>query len=398
MAYELAVMEDVMSDVQLELARKYSMQNYVRTLTLEHKNSREEILQLEEATRGQSDNLLWKLLRINRDTASGGSSYCGGENVAMEYGLRNEKKLKKDNIVMGIIVERVEEKLNKKVVAQVLECGLFLSDIGLYSASPDAYFVLDSGELVVLEIKCPYTYRNDTFQSVLQQLDGRRSRVARTALKRVSKQPLILKVEQRNLHYRQMQSQLYVTGAVMAVYMVKFSDMPDIHFVERNEAYIKGLADRERMKLEMYVKENKRNKVMSIERERVNSFRGSGYAREMVERLAREGLYCWCGNVICYFCGQQFEVDNKSIEEVLGEHKVEQCDRTNNVSAVRVHDNRYLNVFDRINNLNTVVTTLSSVERRQLAKKGYYYDGNRLVLYCCGGETTHKPECHKGQQ
>ncbi|AAQ21710.1 alk-exo [Cryptophlebia leucotreta granulovirus] len=394
MAYELAVAEGNMTDLQLEFAKKFSLQNYVKTLTLEHRNSKEEILKLEESTRGQSDNLLWKLLRVNRDTASGCSSYCGNNNPAMQYGIKQEKILKEDKLIIDTVKDRIEKKLKKKIIEEVLDCGLFLSTIGLCSASPDAYFILENGELVVLEIKCPYNYRNESFKSVIQQLGSKRKRIAHTALKRVSHDPLIIHIEQRNNHYRQIQSQLYVTGAVMAVYLVKFSDKCDIHLVERNESYIKELADKERFRLNMIIKENNRNKKFTLEVHRLDSFKNSGYDEEIVKQLAKNGLYCWCGNVICFFCGQHFEINEKTIQQILNEHDNENCDKGDNCSMTNVYNKRYLNIFDRINNLNES-QTLSLSEIRDLAKKGYYNDGNKFVLYCCGGEKLHSNECHK---
>ncbi|ACZ63593.1 ALK-EXO [Pieris rapae granulovirus Wuhan] len=399
MAYELAVSEGGMSDEQLGFAKKYMLQNYIKTLTESHRNTTEEIMELEKATRGQAKNVLWKLLRINRTTASGTSGGFYGETTpAMKYGIDNEKLLKKNKIVMSIIREGVEKKLKKEIIEEVLDCGLFLSEIGLYSASPDAYFRLDNNDLVVLEIKCPYTYRNETLESIRLKMNSSRSRyrVPHTAFSVNRHDTLHVAVEKRNDHYRQMQAQLYVTGAVMAVYMVKFSDMPEIHFVPRDEKFIKELADRELIKLKMYANENKRSQIMVMEKERLKSFGGSGHADKIARLLAKNGMYCWCGNVICFFCKQQFEIIDKSIDIILEEHNKE-CNRQENISMVEVGHERYLNVFDRINNLlNTQKYSL--IECEELAKKGYFYNGSRLAFYCCGEQETHKNDCYKIQQ
>ncbi|UYE98998.1 MAG: alk-exo [Betabaculovirus sp.] len=396
MAYELAVSTGALTDEQLSLANIYCLQHYVKSLTMTHRNTPQAIVDLEIATRGQADNVLWKLLRINRTTASGTNNFCGEPTPAMEYGLCNEKLLKQNHALMSIVVDSVEKRLQKHVVESVLDCGLFISPIGLYSASPDAYFKLDTGELVVLEIKCPYVYRNKTLEQVRLEKNSTRAtyRVQHTALSLNRTGPLHVTVTKRNDHYRQMQTQMYVTGAVMAVYMVKFSDMPEIHFVERDSEMMDELERRELEKLEMYVKENTRNQVMAMERERFHSFaRACNVTTTVAKQFARDGLYWWCGVVLCFFCEQQFEVADKSVETVLQEHNT-QCNKEGNISMASnvVAHPRYLNIFDRINTFESVPEY--SVQSKQLATAGLFYDGTKLVLYCCGGENgVHERSC-----
>ncbi|AIS92117.1 alkaline exonuclease [Erinnyis ello granulovirus] len=388
MAYEVAVSSGVLTDEQLFLANKYCLQKYVKSLTITHRNTNEEISHLEKATRGQADNDLWKLLRINRTTASGSQSFCGEATPAMEYGVCNEKLLKQNSALMSIIVDGIEKRLNKRVVESVLDCGLFLSPIGLYSASPDAYFRLESGELVVLEIKCPYVYRNKTLEQIRLEKNNTRAvyRVQNTALSLNRTGPLHVTVSKRNDHYRQIQTQMYVTGAVLAVYMVKFSDMPEIHFVERDEGIIGELEKRELEKLSMYVKENTRSRIMTMERERFRSFaRAHNITTSDAKRFAQDGLYWWCGVVMCYFCEQQFEIIDKNVTQVLQEHNPH-CNKEGNISVglnVNAAHPRFLNIVDRINSF--VGTPQYSVQHKQLAADGLFYDGTKLVMYCCGG-------------
>ncbi|UXX41920.1 alk-exo [Psilogramma increta granulovirus] len=398
MAYELAVSTGVLTEYQLLLANKYCLQNYVKSLTMTHRNTQQEIVDLEVATRGQSDNVLWKLLRINRTTASGSQNFCGEPTTAMEYGVCNEKLLKQNNALIGIIIDCVENRLQKNVVETILNCGLFISPIGLFSASPDAYFRLDSNELVVLEIKCPYVYRNKTLEQIRLEKNSTRAtyRVQHTALSLNKTGPLHVTVTKRNDHYRQMQMQMYVTGAVMAVYIVKFSDMPEIHFVDRDIEFINELEMRELKKLQMYVKENTRNQVMTMERERFHSFaRASNVTTAIASEFARDGLYWWCGVVLCFFCEQRFEIADKSVESVLQEHNP-QCNKEGNISLgssnVVTHP-QYINVFDRINSFNGVDEYCA--ESKKLATEGLFYYENKLVLYCCGGENSmHKKTCY----
>ncbi|ABC61238.1 ALK-EXO [Choristoneura occidentalis granulovirus] len=400
MAYELAVSENVLNNQELLYAEKYCLQKYVKRLTLTHRNTKEEIMALEHATRGQTNNMLWKILRINRTTASGGNTFFEGSTPAMRYGICNETILKNNKAIINTITERIEKKLGKKVVENVLDCGLFITDIGLYSASPDGYFKLETGELVVLEIKCPYTYRNKTLEQIRREKNNTRGayRVEHTALLVNRNGPLHVTVTERNEHYRQMQSQIYVTNAIMAVYMVKFSDMPEIHFVEKNEQYSKEMRHKELAKLQMYVNENKRSQIMIMESERLKTFTNTNFKTGLAAALACDGMYYWCGNVVCYFCCQQFEIVDKLLEEILEEHT--ECNKEGNISmGFKVTHPRYLNRFDRINSLRKTKENVVRIE--ELADKGFFYDGSKLVLYCCGGgkdllgKERHTDQCKK---
>lgn len=397
MSYELAVSEGSMTAEQLQLGEKYSLQNYVKWLTIDHRNTRDEILRLERATRGQTENILWKLLRVNRTTASRSSAYVydGQPTKAMEYGVLNEKLLKQDRLLINAVRDGIENRLGIKVVNEVLDCGLFISEIGLFSASPDAYFELDTGALVVMEIKCPYTYRNETLETVRLRMNNNRNRyrVPHTAFSISRRDALNVLVEKRNDHYRQIQTQLYVTGAVLAVYVVKFSDKPEVHFVTRDDAFIDCLRKREKSKLWSYVKENGRNRVMVMEKERFNSFGGFAVHEEKARLLASDGMYHWCGNVVCYFCKRHFEITDKTVEQIREEHGSD-CDKSGNISMVEVAHAKYLNVLVRLENLRCA-QLYDEAECEKLAKEGFFYDGTNLVLYCCGGKASHEAYCKK---
>nr|QBH66989.1 alkaline exonuclease [Phthorimaea operculella granulovirus]QBH67378.1 alkaline exonuclease [Phthorimaea operculella granulovirus] len=398
MSYEF--FQDCMTPEQIMLAKKYCLQNYVRSLkSVDHRNTPEEIKQLEIATRGQADNILWKLLRVNRTTASKSTGCFVEDSPAIQFGKNGERDLKQNTELIDLMCQKIEQKTGKKIVEKVLECGLFLSPIGLYSASPDAYFVLDDGNLVVLEIKCPYTYREDTLESVRHRMNSTRTRyrVAHTAFSVSRNGAMNVRVEKQNDHYRQIQSQLYSTNAVLAVYMVKFVDFPEIHFVERDEKYIRDLAERERIRLKIYVDENKRNSVMVSECERLKSFEGYGYNEHLIKSLARDGLYCWCGNVMCYFCQQQFEIIDKNADQILAEHNLE-CTKLENIAISTAAHPEYLNVHDRMHNLSES-QLFNSVDCEKLAKEGFFIDqNNKLVLYCCGNEQDHDNACTKATQ
>lgn len=372
-----------MTPRQIALSEKYLLQNYVTNLKPGHRNTPEEIMMLEVATRGQNQNPLWKLLRINRTTASRGGHVYGCDNPAMNYGLHNEDVIKCNDVYMDGVCEAVEARLNSPVVKRVLNCGLFLSPMGVFSASPDGYFVLANGDLVVLEIKCPYTYRNLSLDEVRQGFNRNKSRyrVPNTAFSVNRTGEMLVAVETKNDHYRQMQSQLYVTNAVLAVYFVKFADMPEVHFVERDEAVIAELGRRERLDFEQYVAENKKGQQLVAEKARLETFVGS-MRPDLARMMARQGLYYDYGDIRCHFCRRHFEVRGGGSEEASYEHE---CDKTGNVGHVHARHVGYLNVSARTESL-LRTGRFSESHCQQLAERGLFHEdtSDSVRFYCCG--------------
>ncbi|AAS82623.1 ORF115 [Agrotis segetum granulovirus] len=382
------------TDEQLKMAQKYCMENYVTKLKPGHKNTKEEIFELERATRGQCKNNLWKLLRVNRTTAtkSTGSSFYG-ESVAMKYGIEQEEWIKQQKHIMDAVCEGIEGKLKKKVKERVLNCGLFLSPLGIYSASPDAYFVLENEELVVLEIKCPYTYKSDSMETIRRGFNNRsRYRIPHTAFSINKNGPIDVRVEKKNDHYRQMQAQLYITGAVLAVYLVKIGDVPEIHFVERDIKQIQELKDREEREFNNHVRDNSRNNYLVLERNRKKTFPQNGaYSEEKSKLLARQGFYYNQGCVVCYFCKSKYETSTPFLEMTHSN-----CDKTDNISHVDIKFFNYINQKDRVNNLNKYCS-YDYQQCIELANQGFFYDpsDNTLKLFCCGEIDKHSQKCDK---
>lgn len=375
-----------LTEEQNRLATKYCLQNYVSNLTLDYRNSRQEIFELEKATRGQGENELWKLLRINRTTASNsGHSFYGGENEAMRYGLDNEKLIKENTQLMNLVCARIEHKTKQKVVQRVLDCGLFINELGLYSASPDAYFVLENDALVVMEIKCPYKYRSETLMTIREKFNNRhRYRVPYTAFS-VNRHGdyLNVLVEKNNDHYRQMQSQMYVTNAIFAVYLVKIGQNHEIHFVERDNDHINKMRKKELADLKNYINQNNSYKCMIKERSRYASFDHT-VDEQMRQKLAKNGLYNKHGVITCYFCKSQFEINNATDHD---------CGtKQDNVIYTPVHNISYINEQDRVDNLfNSAQYSLE--QATALAKSNFYWDRDQLRLYCCGQTKLHAPNC-----
>ncbi|AER41545.1 alkaline exonuclease-helicase 2 fusion protein [Epinotia aporema granulovirus] len=371
---------------QNRLADKYCLQNYVSNLTLDYRNSKQEIFELEKATRGQGENELWKLLRINRTTASNsGHAFYGGENEAMRYGLDNEKLLKQNAQLIDLVCARIEHKTKQKVVERVLDCGMFITELGLYSASPDAYFLLENNAMVVMEIKCPYTYRSETLFTIRDKFNNRnRYRVPHTAFS-VNRhgEYLNVLVEKNNDHYRQMQAQMYVTNAVFAVYMVKIGQDHEMHFVERDNEHINKMKKKELAEFKNYTNQNNSYRCMIKEQSRYASF-DSAVEEQMRRKLAKNGLYNKHGVITCYFCKSQFEINN-AINHDCGT-------KQDNVIYINVDNISYINERDRIDNLLNSANYCRE-QATALAKSKFYWDGTQLRLYCCGQTDLHAPNC-----
>ncbi|AQQ80396.1 ALK-EXO [Betabaculovirus altermyunipunctae] len=370
-----------LSTHQQQLSDKYIYSNYVTRLTPEHRNTKEEIFELERATRGQTQNPLWQVLRLNRTTASNSSSFCA-ENDAMRYGVENEKTVKKNQLLMRALEEQIAAKLNCTVTETVLDCGMFITPIGLFSASPDAYFLADDGRIVVLEIKCPYTYRNTDLESIRRGFNNKpRYRIPNTAFSVNRRGPLDVRVEKKNDHYRQVQAQMYVTDAALAIYLVKIGRLEEIHFVERDEEIIAELRAREEHEHQRCLRENAKQREFVMERNRLWTFSGV-LGRDEAKRLARAGFYSWNGCVRCHFCHKTVELAETTVERVLAEH---QCNAQHgNVRYANIKYRNYLPLQTRMDSLAPLA--LSPDDVKLLASNNIFLKNNTLKLYCCGVE------------
>ncbi|XP_032081019.1 uncharacterized protein LOC116513859 [Thamnophis elegans] len=150
--------------------------------------SPEKVAEVERETRGQWRNPEWHKWRENRITASiapkiSNSKFANGRSSkvpqsylkevvgsrsaartpAMNWGVRNEKKAVE-------AYETLKSSTAKKPV-KVKECGIIVDkDKPWLAASPDG-IVQDAGtgkDLSLLEVKCPYKYRNKTVTEACQ--------------------------------------------------------------------------------------------------------------------------------------------------------------------------------------------------------------------------------------
>ncbi|QBQ01662.1 alk-exo [Hyphantria cunea granulovirus] len=376
---------------QYKLSQKYLIEKYTTNLHAQHRNTKEEIFALEEATRGQAKNNLWRLLRLNRTTStkSGTSLLYHGDNDAMRYGVLHENLVKKDTVLMDAVCEAIELRLRMQIKTRVLDCGLFLSALGLYSASPDGYFVMENDQLVIIEIKCPYTFRDTTIEHIRRGFNTTRARyrIPNTAFTVNRRGPLELRVEKLNEHYRQMQRQLYVTEAVMAVYLVKIGNDVEVHFVKPDQTLIAQSANAEHEEFQRIIRENNKLTHLLKETNRLLTFQNAAIHTSDAQILARTGIYYHRGRLICYFCKTYFELEDR-IEGVLNYHN--SCTLKNNIPTVRY--SQYISLKSRLQCL-LEESGETTEQCATMAQYGLCMVDNELKLFCCGADAFHMDDC-----
>nr|QGX02299.1 alk-exo [Mamestra configurata nucleopolyhedrovirus A] len=386
----------VLSDEDLELFNTYAYSNYVTRLVCNKwRLSLEEILRVERATRNQSKNPLWNMLRLDRQTAS---ATCQNrdppQNEAMNYGSHQETVVKKNAVLISMIENLIEKTLKVKIKDKVLECGMFLSQFGLFSASPDAYFVLETGVFVPIEIKCPWTYREKNIEDVRRGLRDRqpRYRVENTSFSVNKRGSPLFVVEKTTPHYRQMQRQMYVMNSPLCVYVVKFGTEFVVNTVMRDETFCLQQYDAEKKLFDVFVSKNQCMLRYKNVAARVQSFHNQRYNDNDVRLLADSGIYYAFGRLKCIFCEGVYDGDT-DVAKVLQLH--ESCNNGAPVQVPLSSVQEYLNHNKRVESL-----THNGVADVGLAKQGVYHDGVRLKTFCCntivGSNNTvgHTKDCY----
>ncbi|AAR28898.1 alk-exo [Leucania separata nucleopolyhedrovirus] len=395
-----------LSTEQREIYEKYSFRNYVSNLTgTEGPLPREEIVRVEKATRGQSENPLWSMLRNDRSTASTGAHSfieCksgGGFNQsdAMIYGLVYEKIVKFNNReLIGMLNEFVARTAKRRVVETVLDSGLFLSVHGLHAASPDAYFVLDDNTFIPLEIKCPLTYKDTTIEQMRAGFNRRkqRYRVACTAFSVNHSGAPVFSVEPKDPHYRQMQRQMYVMNSPFALYLVKFKHGTVVMPVRRDREFCEKERLTEKAMYVKFARINAKSEWYNNQRSRIETFAKmtTPLSDDAIDKLSRQGFYYRFGELICAFCNKRFDAEC-DLKIVTAQH--ESCGANDsNVTLMRTVHKDFLNYGARQD-------TLPHGTDSKLIKAGLFVDPDDGVskLFCCGQRVVdstrivHKVDC-----
>jgi hypothetical protein len=385
----------ILSEEETELFSKYAYSNYVTRLTCNKwRIPIDEIMRVERATRDQAKNPLWNMLRLDRQTASGScQNRDAPQNEAMNYGSQQETVVKRNLVLVSMIEELIEKTLKLKIVDKVLECGMFLSQFGLFSASPDAYFVMETGVLVPIEIKCPWTYREKNIEDVRSGLRDRkpRYRVENTSFS-VNKRgaPLFI-VEKTTPHYRQMQRQMYVMNSPLCVYVVKLGMEFVVNTVKRDETFCQQQYDTERKLFDTFVSKNRSKQRYGNAAARVQSLSNRHYTSEQAQLLGRSGLYYDFGRMRCVFCDSVFDLDT-DVDKVLQKHS--SCNDGAPVHVPKSSAQDYVSHNRRVESLSRNGADVS------LASQGVYHDGSELKTFCCNttltstGDVQHTDDCY----
>ncbi|WBB27276.1 ALK-EXO [Mythimna sequax nucleopolyhedrovirus] len=386
----------VLSDEDLDIFETYAYSNYVTRLVCNKwRLPSKEIMRVERATRNQSKNPLWNMLRLDRQTAS---ATCQNrdppQNEAMNYGSYQETVVKKNVVLISMIENLIEKTLNVKIKDKILECGMFLSQFGLFSASPDAYFVLENGVLVPIEIKCPWTYREKNIEDVRRALRDRqpRYRVENTSFSVNKRGSPMFVVEKTTPHYRQMQRQMYVMNSPLCVYVVKFGTEFVVNTVMRDETFCLQQYDAEKKLFDMFVSKNQCMLRYKNVAARIQSFANQRYNENDVRLLADAGFYYAFDQLKCIFCESVYDVET-DINKVMQLHA--SCNNGAPVKVSMSSVQKYLNHNKRVESL-----IHNGVPDINLAKQGVYHDGVRMKTFCCnttvGSDSIvrHRNDCY----
>ncbi|AAB53344.1 alkaline exonuclease [Choristoneura fumiferana multiple nucleopolyhedrovirus] len=395
---------------------KYKFATYARSVTLTRAQldkwrekkvivptpvSRDETLRVEAATRGQSKNALWNLLRLDRSTASRSSGGVALRSSALAFGNAQETQVKEGN---AELFERLGHLAAKHVgcaVAEtVLDCGMFVSELGLHSASPDAYFAMADGSWVPVEIKCPFNYRDTTVDQMRLELGkaNRRYRVKHTALL-VNKTGLPqYTVVKKHDHYRQMQRQMYVMrNAPVCFYVVRFKQNLVVQAVPRDDDFCRKEKDSEAAEFVAFAMGNAGRAQFKRGKLRHASFAQNAadhaFAAAQVDALVRRGLYLLYGQLRCANC-DGFVLDGRASFETAMAYTHEQCD------GLALQEHQFDNVaFLDFDKRYASLVNVQQNNARALAVEGYYADSEGAVkTFCCGvrgsaASRHHLPTC-----
>ncbi|AFY62832.1 alkaline exonuclease [Philosamia cynthia ricini nucleopolyhedrovirus virus] len=361
--------------------------------------SREEALRVEAATRGQSRNALWNLLRLDRSTASRSSAGTSLRSSALAFGNAQENELKAANEeLFARLRQLAAERAGSPVIDTVLDCGMFLSELGLHSASPDAYFATADGSWLPVEIKCPFNYRDTTVDQMRLELGkaNRKYRVKHTALIVNKAGPPEFEVVKTHDHYRQMQRQMYVMrGAPACFYVVRFKHNLVAVTVPRDVYFCHKEAAAEGAAFVAFALENASRAQFKRGERRAASFAANGHAYDaaQVAALVRRGLYLEHGRLRCAHC-DGFELDGRAAFELALARAHEQCE------GLALQEHQFDNpAFLEFGKRHASLVNGRHADAHARAVKGHYAAADGSVKTFCSGvqgsatSRAHLPTC-----
>nr|AFN21368.1 Alk-Exo [Bombyx mori nucleopolyhedrovirus]BBN66161.1 alkaline exonuclease [Bombyx mori nucleopolyhedrovirus] len=391
------------------LLKKYKFNNYVKTIELSRAQlsrwrsnkdihpkplDRAEILRVEKATRGQSKNELWTLLRLDRSTASASSNSSGNmlQRPALLFGNAQESHVKETNgIMLDHMREIIKNKITSAVVETVLDCGMFFSSLGLHAASPDAYFSLADGTWIPVEIKCPYNYRDTTVEQMRVELGNgnRKYRVKHTALLVNKKGTPQFEMVKTDAHYKQIQRQMYVMNAPMGFYVVKFKQNLVAVSVPRDETFCNKELFTENNAYVAFAVENSNCERYQCADKRRLSFKmhscNHNYSGQEIDAMVDRGIYLDYGHLKCAYCNDFSSNSREACDSVL---KREHTDcKSFNLKHKNFDNPTY---FDYVKRLQSLLKSHHfRNDAKTLAYFGYYLTHTgTLKTFCCGVQNS----------
>lgn len=325
--------DDVYLKAQTELLLKFGFNNFQFDRKLEN----EEISNIEKYTRGQARNWLWKRMRDGRSTASNTSSLNNVENIpAIAYGIRCERLFSGNTA----LVKKLTILMYKETSCWQTNCGIYISPHGYYGASPDG-IILDNNIITTVEIKSPKLLETKDLKQYANSLSMIKKRdcfcLPILALKynSVTKQ---FSINKNHKHYKQMQKQMYCTGATSCLYIVleEMAKTIRIFMVDRDEVLQKKFLDDEvtvvaTLREARNVARQTFAKIRQLDEnclfqksKRLQTFEvvASDLNISKVEELAEDGCYLQSNKIHCKYCDYSCIFNGEIVELIKKNHLI----------------------------------------------------------------------------
>jgi len=186
-----------------------------------------QIKEIGSLTKGQRDNPLWHLVRKGRLTASNFGCVLNAKRATPslikrllgEYDISRVKA-----VLWGVTNEEEAIKAFKKLTGlPVEETGVWLDKSGVLGASPDGFV----GRNHVLEVKCPFTERNNNIQEASQH--------EAFCLKRNDDE--LYELKKTHVYWHQIQGQMFLTQRHFCYFVVWTTKETVVLTIKRDESW-----------------------------------------------------------------------------------------------------------------------------------------------------------------
>jgi hypothetical protein len=374
------------------LIQRFSLNNFIEnTPSLKP----EERARIEQLTRGQFKNPFYKMIRLNRVTATSKSQKRSTPymNSAMKYGIESECRIKRELAVLKSIEQIFRREFKLTTIKWNINCGIFLSKLGLFAASPDGVIEgwFENRKIhVSIEIKSPETLKDITLNDYARSLYKKKNQYSLSKIVALNYQYIQDKftVITTHDHWRQMQFQMYCAETEWTFYIILSKHNSKIHVFQilRDEKCMSELRSKEigNQKYMTTLKSERLKDCMQVklcsEWFRRETFYNL-FETDIANRLAKYGLFRCVNQVRCRFCS--FACDVNVIFENVKNHKFCLSIETNvpHIDSVPQHiQSSYKSRLKTFENQNIPHTDL-------WAKQGFYYNsiGNSQFIkcYCC---------------